>query len=74
MLHTVENIKELRRKAGLTQAEFAAAAGVTQSTVSQWESGITFPSTTKLPKIAELAVSDAEGFAKLVEVAKAKLA
>ena len=54
MLHTVENIKELRRKAGLTQAEFAAAAGVTQSTVSQWESGITFPSTTNLPKIAEI--------------------
>lgn len=33
-------IRELRKAAGLTQAKFAEAMGVTQSTVSQWESGV----------------------------------
>lgn len=45
-------IECLRKKAGLTQEQFAAAAGVTQSAVSQWESGAAFPSAAKLPKIA----------------------
>ena len=32
-------IKKLRDDMGLTQAEFAAKVGVTQGTVSLWESG-----------------------------------
>lgn len=47
-------IKELRKKAGLTQVRFAEVMGVTQSTVSQWESGRVLPDTVKLPRLAEV--------------------
>lgn len=50
----MRDIKELRKKAALTQAELAEAVGVTQSTVSQWESGKAVPDTLKLPKLAEV--------------------
>lgn len=45
-------IKELRERAGFTQAEVAEAVGVTQSTVSQWEGGKTYPNIAKLRKLA----------------------
>lgn len=32
-------LKELRKKAGLTQRQFAKAIGAAQNTVSQWETG-----------------------------------
>ncbi len=32
-----KNVKNLRRAAGLTQSEFAAAMGTTQQRVSEWE-------------------------------------
>ena len=61
----MNEIKELRKKAGFTQAKFAEAVGVTQSTVSQWESGKVLPDTAKLPKLAEvLGCSVADLFAK----------
>ena len=47
-------IRELRKAAGFTQVTFAEAMGVTQSTVSQWESGRVLPDTAKLPKMAEV--------------------
>jgi HTH-type transcriptional regulator / antitoxin HipB len=40
-----EAIRAARRRAGLSQAELAAALGVRQSSVSQWERGSTRPST-----------------------------
>ena len=48
----MNGIKTEREKAGKTQAQLAAAVGVTQSAVSQWEKGLSFPSTGKLLKIA----------------------
>ena len=61
----MENIRDLRTAAGLTQVKFAEAMGVTQSTVSQWESGRVLPDTAKLPKLAEvLGCSVADLFAK----------
>lgn len=61
----MSDIKELRKAAGLTQAKFAEAMGVTQSTVSQWENGRALPDTSKLPRIAEvLGCSVADLFAK----------
>lgn len=50
----MNEIKELRKKAGFTQVKFTEAMGVTQSTVSQWESGRVLPDTAKLPKLAEV--------------------
>lgn len=46
--------KELRERAGLTQIQLAAALNVSQSTVSQWETGAALPTTDKLPKLAEI--------------------
>ena len=50
----MSKIRELRKAAGFTQEKFAVAMGVTQSTVSQWESGRVLPDTAKLPKMAEV--------------------
>lgn len=61
----MHKIKELRKKAGLTQVKFAEAMGVTQSTVSQWENGRVLPDTARLPALAEaLGCSVADLFSK----------
>ena len=36
-------IKEIRKKAGLTQAEFAEKLGVSRATVCYWETGKSYP-------------------------------
>lgn len=36
---TEPTVRQLRQRAGMTQADLATALGVTQSAVSQWESG-----------------------------------
>ena len=43
----------MRKAAGLTQAELAAALGVSQTVVSDWESSKKYPSADKLPLIAK---------------------
>lgn len=47
-------ISVLRKRAGLTQREVANRLGINQSTVVLWEKGRTFPTSPKLPKLAEL--------------------
>ncbi len=47
-----EQIRELRKKQGLTQVSFAERLFVTPQAVSQWERGITIPDTDKLADIA----------------------
>ena len=39
-----ENLKKLRERAGLTQAELAEAVGIAQPTLAQYESGLKVPS------------------------------
>lgn len=39
---------------GLTQTQLAEAVGVTQGAVNQWESGLTYPRTSKLLVISEI--------------------
>jgi HTH-type transcriptional regulator/antitoxin HipB len=67
-----EAIRAARRRAGLSQAELAAALGVRQSSVSQWERGSTRPSTghllaltsilrTTLLDFSAVAAGEAEG-------------
>jgi transcriptional regulator with XRE-family HTH domain len=45
-------LKKMRQKAGLTQAELAKAAGVTQPHYQRWEAGKSEPPADKLAKIA----------------------
>ena len=48
-----ENLQLLRKEKGLTQEEIANKFGVTNQSVSKWESGATCPDITLLPEIAE---------------------
>ena len=52
--HVGERIKELRQKAGLTQAELAEKLGFQPQTVSNWENGKTFPDVMQIKKIEDL--------------------
>lgn len=47
-------IRDKRLECGFTQDELAAAVGVTQSAVSQWESEVNLPETAKLRSIAKV--------------------
>lgn len=46
-------LKQLRKQSGLSQTELAAAIGVTQGAVSQWEMGASKPSLDNLVSIAK---------------------
>lgn len=48
-----------RKRLGYTQTEIAEKIGVTQSTVSLWESGQTHPRTKHIPRAAEVYGVDA---------------
>lgn len=48
-----EVIRSNRKKADISQEIFAEAMGVTVQAVSKWETGMSFPDITLLPKIAE---------------------
>ena len=47
-------IRAARRRAGLSQAELAAQLGLAQSSVSQWEKGVTQPSTRHLLRLLQM--------------------
>jgi len=48
-----ENIKRLREKANMTQADFGRIAGVTDKAVSSWEQGTAEPRMGAVQKIAD---------------------
>ncbi len=60
-------ICELRRKAGLTQAQLAEAVGVTNKAVSKWENGRAKPTTDALRKLSAVLLVPVE---KLLELEK----
>ncbi|WYL94268.1 MAG: helix-turn-helix transcriptional regulator [Gloeotrichia echinulata IR180] len=47
-------IRKVRLLAGLTQEQFAAALGVTYSTINRWENGRTEPSPLAMQKIERM--------------------
>ena len=49
-----ENLKDLRKNAGMTQKQLAAVMGVDQRTISAWEKGICEPSFQMLAFLCEL--------------------
>lgn len=44
-------VRRTREASGMSQAELAARVGVTQSTISEWESGVTMPQLDSLMRI-----------------------
>lgn len=48
------NVKNIRTKLGMTQAEFASKLGITKGTVSTWENGTRLPGLSTVNKICEL--------------------
>ncbi|MCL2675324.1 MAG: helix-turn-helix domain-containing protein [Firmicutes bacterium] len=46
-------IKELREERGLSQAQLAAAVGLSQNTISQYETGILEPKNKTIKKLCE---------------------
>lgn len=46
-------LKELRKAAGLSQVELAAALEISQNTVSQWETAISSPTVETFPALAK---------------------
>lgn len=48
------NIRQLRKKAGLTQIELAEKLGVSIATLRRWEAGETSPNGTRMTELAEL--------------------
>lgn len=50
----MNNFKELRLRAGLSQYEVAGKLGVRQSTVAMWETGANRPRADRFPELAEL--------------------
>lgn len=47
------NIKPIREKLGISQAQLATTMNVNQTAVSQWERGAALPGCDKLPALAE---------------------
>lgn len=50
----VMRIKELRVEKGMRQVDFAARMGVSQGSVSDWESETYLPKTRQLPLLAQV--------------------
>lgn len=48
-----DNLRRLRKSAGLTRRDLAACAGVCQEAVSAWESGAFLPASSHYPAIAQ---------------------
>ena len=49
-----ENLRGLRKNAGMTQKQLASVMGVDQRTVSAWEKGVCEPSFQMLAMLCEL--------------------
>lgn len=49
-----DTLKELRERAGLSQAALAKKVGVTRSAVNAWEMGLSIPTTQYVAQLAQL--------------------
>ena len=52
-MNNIENLKELRKKAGLTQMELAAKLGVSLMSIRIWESGAGKPNANNFKKLVK---------------------
>lgn len=65
-------IKQYREELGMTQAQLAAALGVSQNHISRWEHGTVNPSTDTLRKMAEIFSCRMDDITPAVKKLKAK--
>ncbi|MBQ3264808.1 MAG: helix-turn-helix transcriptional regulator [Ruminococcus sp.] len=49
-----ENIRTLRKERGMTQKELSEKLGISDKTVSRWESGVQLPEASLIPALAEV--------------------
>jgi transcriptional regulator with XRE-family HTH domain len=68
----VDDLKELRRRKGLTQQKLGALVGVTPQTVKLWEHGTVQPRWAYIPKLAEALGIDAKQLPALLRAAAAE--
>ena len=66
MIH-INLIKRLRVNKELTQAQLAEACGVSQGTVAQWEKGVCFPKTGKIPVLSRVLECDSDELLQMAE-------
>lgn len=50
----VMRIRRLRKAAGMTQTQLATKLGLSQNSLSQWETEVVLPRTRQLPQLAEV--------------------
>ena len=63
-----QRLTTLRKAAKLTQEEVAEKLGVTQSAVSQWETGLAAPSASLLPALLDLYGTSANQWAEILRL------
>jgi len=63
----MSRIKDARLAAGMTQEELAAAVGVKQPSVAQWENGSTYPRVPMLRALAEVLHTTVDALIEEVE-------
>ena len=68
---SLPGIRTRRRSLGLRAAPLAQTLGVTRSAWSQWEAGVTMPSSAYLPALAELLQCSIEELYKDAEETRA---
>lgn len=71
-MESYNNMKKIREIYGATQDEIAKVAGVNRSTVSQWETGATKASNTKLEKLSLFYGIGPESFYDLPDIDEAR--
>lgn len=54
IMYIGQKIRQLRKARGVSQALIAKTLGITQGAVSQWENGVTAPSSTQLIPLANV--------------------
>lgn len=50
----MKNLKTLREKRNLTQETLSEQLGVERSTIAKWETGVAYPTTDNLKKLADI--------------------
>ena len=66
-------IKEMRVAADVSQEQLAKLCGVTQSAVSQWENGESYPQAAKIPILSQALFASEKSVIEAVSEARERL-